>query len=239
MTEGRVACLSTIHFYIILKRAADHECWLPWFEYHTFLHHSQTEDFVRGSLGSFEYHTFLHHSQTQAALFRSLAMFEYHTFLHHSQTMRDLAIECLQFEYHTFLHHSQTIASSFEIPASLSTIHFYIILKREASTRGTPEVWVPYIFTSFSNEKQAREERRRFEYHTFLHHSQTIVRASRVSERFEYHTFLHHSQTIFTRLWQTVTFEYHTFLHHSQTPCRDREHFAVVWVPYIFTSFSN
>ena len=54
--------------------------------------------------------------------------------------MRDLAIECLQFEYHTFLHHSQTIASSFEIPASLSTIHFYIILKREASTRGTPEV---------------------------------------------------------------------------------------------------
>ncbi len=95
---------------------------------------------MRGSLGSFEYHTFLHHSQTQAALFRSLAMFEYHTFLHHSQTMRDLAIECLQFEYHTFLHHSQTIASSFEIPASLSTIHFYIILKREASTRGTPEV---------------------------------------------------------------------------------------------------
>ena len=73
---------------------------------------------MRGSLGSFEYHTFLHHSQTQAALFRSLAMFE----------------------YHTFLHHSQTIASSFEIPASLSTIHFYIILKREASTRGTPEV---------------------------------------------------------------------------------------------------
>ena len=117
---------------------------------------------MRGSLGSFEYHTFLHHSQTQAALFRSLAMFEYHTFLHHSQTMRDLAIECLQFEYHTFLHHSQTIASSFEILASLSTIHFYIILKltlslivtnqglstihfyiilkREASTRGTPEV---------------------------------------------------------------------------------------------------
>ena len=92
----------------------------------------------------------------------SLGSFEYHTFLHHSQTMRDLAIECLQFEYHTFLHHSQTIASSFEIPASLSTIHFYIILKltlslivtnqglstihfyiilkREASTRGTPEV---------------------------------------------------------------------------------------------------
>ena len=26
------------------------------------------------------------------------------------------------------------------LPDSLSTIHFYIILKREASTRGTPEV---------------------------------------------------------------------------------------------------
>ena len=84
---------------------------------------------MRGSLGSFEYHTFLHHSQTQAALFRSLAMFEYHTFLHHSQTMRDLAIECLQFEYHTFLHHSQTWLYHSTSVGGLSTIHFYIILK--------------------------------------------------------------------------------------------------------------
>ena len=34
-----------------------------------------------------------------------------------------------------------------------------------------------------------------FEYHTFLHHSQTGDRVPRVDAVFEYHTFLHHSQT--------------------------------------------
>ena len=35
--------------------------------------------------------------------------------------------------------------------------------------------------------------------------------------QFEYHTFLHHSQTIVNSLVDLHTFEYHTFLHHSQT----------------------
>ena len=34
-----------------------------------------------------------------------------------------------------------------------------------------------------------------FEYHTFLHHSQTKVHEQCRNEQFEYHTFLHHSQT--------------------------------------------
>ena len=34
---------------------------------------------------------------------------------------------------------------------------------------------------------------------------------------FEYHTFLHHSQTTKVRGVDFVGFEYHTFLHHSQT----------------------
>ena len=34
------------------------------FEYHTFLHHSQTTDHPFTHLFTFEYHTFLHHSQT-------------------------------------------------------------------------------------------------------------------------------------------------------------------------------
>ena len=56
-----------------------------------------------------------------------------------------------------------------------------------------------------------------FEYHTFLHHSQTKLTAPKKAKAFEYHTFLHHSQTL--RRSETVvgTFEYHTFLHHSQT----------------------
>ena len=35
-----------------------------WFEYHTFLHHSQTQDEQYIDRAGFEYHTFLHHSQT-------------------------------------------------------------------------------------------------------------------------------------------------------------------------------
>ena len=35
-----------------------------------------------------------------------------------------------QFEYHTFLHHSQTYGRSKYGVESLSTIHFYIILKQ-------------------------------------------------------------------------------------------------------------
>ena len=56
---------------------------------------------------------------------------------------------------------------------------------------------------------------------------------------FEYHTFLHHSQTeIFTRSARFL-FEYHTFLHHSQTDPGCPKAHKIVWVPYIFTSFSN
>ena len=35
--------------------------------------------------------------------------------------------------------------------------------------------------------------------------------------QFEYHTFLHHSQTLFNDCLLFFQFEYHTFLHHSQT----------------------
>ena len=35
--------------------------------------------------------------------------------------------------------------------------------------------------------------------------------------QFEYHTFLHHSQTNWGLTWNDPRFEYHTFLHHSQT----------------------
>ena len=40
----------------------------------------------------FEYHTFLHHSQTQTTLYSLILEFEYHTFLHHSQTVFKLLL---------------------------------------------------------------------------------------------------------------------------------------------------
>ena len=39
-----ILSLSTIHFYIILKPANDRCTLCPLFEYHTFLHHSQTSN---------------------------------------------------------------------------------------------------------------------------------------------------------------------------------------------------
>ena len=41
----------------------------------------------------FEYHTFLHHSQTGLTYFNTTDLFEYHTFLHHSQTS-NLKMNC-------------------------------------------------------------------------------------------------------------------------------------------------
>ena len=63
------------------------------FEYHTFLHHSQTWVLKSGRLPLFEYHTFLHHSQTLSVAKGALTEFEYHTFLHHSQTS-NLKMNC-------------------------------------------------------------------------------------------------------------------------------------------------
>ena len=56
----------------------------------------------------FEYHTFLHHSQTTQTHLTPFLRFEYHTFLHHSQTQEGISCRRFLFEYHTFLHHSQT-----------------------------------------------------------------------------------------------------------------------------------
>ena len=151
---------------------------------------------MRGSLGSFEYHTFLHHSQTQAALFRSLAMFEYHTFLHHSQTMRDLAIECLQFEYHTFLHHSQTRSKHERNAGGLSTIHFYIILKRLSGRpgflKGLSTIHFYIILKLFSLVYDKRLRLSTIHFYIILKPPVGIVNTLPL---FEYHTFLHHSQT--------------------------------------------
>ena len=63
------------------------------FEYHTFLHHSQTGKKHKPQFWTFEYHTFLHHSQTHVTCTIKFTLFEYHTFLHHSQTS-NLKMNC-------------------------------------------------------------------------------------------------------------------------------------------------
>ena len=71
----------------------------------------------------------------------------------------------------------------------------------------------------------------RFEYHTFLHHSQTRSCHLRAQIVFEYHTFLHHSQTSFTPSYDVFRFEYHTFYTHSQTSLR--HHMTIPWATFI------
>ena len=58
-----------------------------------------------------------------------------------------------------------------------------------------PVVSVPYVFTSFSNGICSGLHKDGFQYHTFLHHSQTGQLYTKVRKLFQYHTFLHHSQT--------------------------------------------
>ena len=58
--------------------------------------------------------------------------------------------------------------------AGFSTIHFYIILKRMSLFMISGYVSVPYIFTSFSNITPGIWWQSQFQYHTFLHHSQTL-----------------------------------------------------------------
>ena len=78
----------------------------------------------------FEFHTYLHHSQTACEFSYPVDLFEFHTYLHHSQTQGVPEAPVKKFEFHTYLHHSQTAIYTYQAISSLSSIHIYIILKR-------------------------------------------------------------------------------------------------------------
>ena len=123
-----------------------------------------------------------------------------------------------KFEHHTFLHHSQTVALIQRFLYSLSTIHFYIILKlsntsipkftclstihfyiilKPTCTSASLSVCLStihfYIILKLSCLQVLPPIQ--FEHHTFLHHSQTPDELRSQADSFEHHTFLHHSQT--------------------------------------------
>ena len=153
--------------------------------------------------------------------------------MHHSDVSSEL-------EYHTYLHHSQTETSILPDPCCLSTIHTYIILKREypapEKLQGLSTIHI-YIILKPWRSAILRCERLStihiyiilkplcsamhmysvLEYHTYLHHSQTVPFSHLSLSSLEYHTYLHHSQTPALTSLQTKELEYHTYLHHSQT----------------------
>ena len=103
-----------------------------------------------------------------------VVQFEYHTFLHHSQTIRHRGSGGKVFEYHTFLHHSQTM-QPYHLPHSgLSTIHFYIILKPVMHpATAVCSLSTIHFYIILKRRCVCIVHERLFEYHTFLHHSQT------------------------------------------------------------------
>ena len=123
----------------------------------------------------------------------------------------------LQFEYHTFLHHSQTICFVIFFIASLSTIRFYIILKHTRREKTTWTVWVPYVFTSFSN-------------------NMTIINDHFcVWVPYVFTSFSNYKLGIVPHDWVWVPYVFTSF---SNLLCAVQSR-KIVWVPYVFTSFSN
>ena len=125
---------------------------------------------------------------------------------------------CQVFEYHTFLHHSQTAMPGHYDSVCLSTIRFYIILKPCGSSQCCNSCLSTIRF--YIILKHARGIANRFSglstirFYIILKLSITHWIGGTL---FEYHTFLHHSQTALKRFHRMRPFEYHTFLHHSQT----------------------
>ena len=145
---------STIHFYIILKHNYRSQMNIPVSVPYIFTSFSN-RFFSPNRLISFQYHTFLHHSQTLLPILHLCHLFQYHTFLHHSQTsflLRTVLIRFSTIHFYIILKPMKTEEYSH---MRFSTIHFYIILKLIARTSRIIQVSVPYIFTSFSNRDQS------------------------------------------------------------------------------------
>ena len=187
-------------------------------------------------------------------------VFEYHTFLHHSQTFCIISDSLIGLStIHFYIILKQPVPALLLWPR-LSTIHFYIILKPCLCIHSFPVVWGPYIFTSFSNSLyQMRMDRLVWVPYIFTSFSNRLPVLFAYS-MFEYHTFLHHSQTrnVWCVPWTGLsTIHFYIILKPCCALCwpafrlstihfyiilkrtNNRKYSRFVWVPYIFTSFSN
>ena len=143
------------------------------FQYHTFLHHSQTFELTNELTKRFQYHTFLHHSQTEHVVDCIRTGFSTIRFYIILKLSLFLVVPYASFSTIRFYIILKPICQREQIFTSFSTIRFYIILKRPPNLRQNSLVSVPYVFTSFSNPAAMFLTVFRFQYHTFLHHSQT------------------------------------------------------------------
>ena len=99
-------------------------------------------------------------------------------------------------------------------------------------------VSVPYIFTPFSNMPERIVSAEEFQYHTFLHHSQTqtyIQHEKCCFSTIRFYIILKHSSGMFHSPMRFSTIRFYIILKLAHQ-CPARLH---VSVPYVFTSFSN
>ena len=100
-------CLNIIHFYIILKPLAMLYTCLTRFEYHTFLHHSQTLEAANET-------------------YKSLNTIHFYIILKREAYPRRKTISLNTIHFYIILKHYNKLESN---RIRLNTIHFYIILK--------------------------------------------------------------------------------------------------------------
>ena len=173
MTEGRVACLSTIHFlhhsqtcgrpwvlitvvwvpYIFTSFSNGGLCawfsgivWVPYI-FTSFSNASRAVSELSDVWVPYIFTSFSNYAWPCNRVPSVWVPYIFTSFSNNRLFLWDPG----EFEYHTFLHHSQTRSKHERNAGGLSTIHFYIILKRLSGVQGFWKVWVPYIFTSFSN----------------------------------------------------------------------------------------
>ena len=99
-------------------------------------------------------------------------------------------------------------------------------------------VSAPYIFTSFSNMPERIVSAEEFQYHTFLHHSQTqtyIQHEKCCFSTIRFYIILKHSSGMFHSPMRFSTIRFYIIL----KPVTGLIPSTRVSVPYVFTSFSN
>ena len=191
---------------------------------------------------------------------RQKCLFQYHTFLHHSQTSARNTSNGFSFSTIRFYIILKPFSRKPPGFHCFSTIRFYIILKPVVGL--TPQclvsvpyvftsfsnnnvifhshfsVSVPYVFTSFSNTSNAIPPPEGFQYHTFLHHSQTVVINTRNYFSFStirFYIILKRVRAMDGTGQVSVPYVFTSFSNNSEIVDQN----VVVSVPYVFTSFSN
>ena len=190
----------------------------PLFEYHTFLHHSQTrilDDSLQNSLNTIHFYIILKRQCWTHFLLLRLNTIHFYIILKLTCRLKTMTSGLNTIHFYIILKPPRIqgdcysvwipyIFTSFSNPVKLqrnqlwrlNTIHFYIILKPTITGQITFFVWIPYIFTSFSNL------------------SQTVDSGILVWIPYIFTSF----SNCRSKLYGLKMFEYHTFLHHSQTP---------------------